>query len=200
MSCCEEMELNAAEDFFERCDKHYSKIADEFLSPSRGRILSWPVVRAARLKRIWLDYGKTGVVRDEKGMAAIADQVLEIIARYWVTTELCGHTPHNARPEFEEACGKDLSEQEWQALLDMLEDDCGSYLCSDYAWRYLKPLYRDLFSADTAEQQLHVVDKILNVVHQRSDLAAVFVEGGVSTLKEIAQQGGYTGEDENEEA
>jgi len=37
----------------------------------------------------------------------------------------------------------------------------------------------------------------LNVVHRRGDLAALFVEGGSSTLNAIANQGGYVSPDED---
>ncbi len=67
---------------------------------------------------------------------------------------------------------------------------------SDSAFRWLHPLYDQLCQARTAEQKLLTLDKIFNVVHQRSDLAGVFVQGGAATLSKIANQGGYSTPDE----
>ena len=47
-----------------------------------------------------------------------------------------------------------------------------------------------------AEEKLFYVDRALNVIHQRNDLAEFFVEGGTSTLVAIANQGGYSSEEQ----
>jgi hypothetical protein len=55
----------------------------------------------------------------------------------------------------------------------------------------LQNLYLVIFNANTPEEKLYACDKALNVVHQRNDLAALFVEGGKTTLNDVAEQGGY---------
>jgi len=54
------------------------------------------------------------------------------------------------------------------------------------------PFIRPFFNAKSDEEKLYAIDKALNVVHQKSDLAAMFVEGGTKTLIDIANQGGYS--------
>ena len=44
------------------------------------------------------------------------------------------------------------------------------------------------------QERLQIVDRMLNVVHQRGDLAAMFIQGGTATLNKIMSQGGYTTE------
>jgi hypothetical protein len=56
----------------------------------------------------------------------------------------------------------------------------------------LKNIYVQIFNATTPEEKIYAIDKALNVVHQRNDLAAMFIEGGTSTLLKIASQGGYS--------
>jgi hypothetical protein len=68
----------------------------------------------------------------------------------------------------------------------------GSWLLSDYGLPKLEAIYPSIFNAKTDEEKLYAIDKALNVVHQRNDLAAMFVEGGTKTLTQVANQGGYT--------
>lgn len=172
-------------------EEQLDAIVSEFKQRGTRTCLSWPVVRAARLRRIWLDFGRSGVVRDEKGLDNIAHQILRLIARLYTTTELSGHTPFDLRPEAEELLGTH-SDRDWQEFLDYLVTETGGFLVSDFAFTYLQPLYLKLYKADQGAEQLYIIDRILNVVHQRSDLASLFVEGGSETLTQIALQGGYS--------
>lgn len=182
----------AVEDFWDRKDTQTGALVTNYVAQAGPhRRVTWPYIRAARLVRIWLDYGKTGVLRDEKGMATIAHQALNLIARLYAATEISGHVSYNVRPEVEELFGARLTDGEWDDFLGALVDADGRDFLSDYAFQWLMPLYVKLYTADTAEAQLHIVDRILNVVHQRSDLSRFFVEGGQHTLHVIATQGGY---------
>ena len=180
----------AAEDFYERTDRELGDIVAEFRA-GRKRV-TWPVLKAEPLARIWLEYGRRGTVRDEEGVARIADQVMRLIARLYASTELSGHTVHDDRPEAEEHFGRAFTDEEWDRLLDMLEDAKGNYLLSDYAIAPLQAVYRRLHAAKTPEEQVQWDDRALNNVHQRSDLASLFVQGGTRTLDRIAAQGGFS--------
>jgi hypothetical protein len=182
----------AALDFCERVDKNRSQVMNEFLSLSpqaqMNQSVSWRRVPASRLKRIWLDFGKSKVIRDEKGLDQIVDLVLENIARIKAITELSGHEDYSVK-EWLEAEGIELTPKEWERFWN------GNFITnqySDYAMKPLENLYSVLFQAESAEQKLYTVDRILNVVHQRGDLADLFVEGGSRTLMDIFNQGGYT--------
>ena len=56
-----------------------------------------------------------------------------------------------------------------------------------------------LYEEDAPENKLVLIDKILNVVHQRSDMASWFVQGGSAALSDLSgyeipdeEDGGYT--------
>lgn len=64
--------------------------------------------------------------------------------------------------------------------------------CTDYGLQPLQRLLIDMAHENNPEKKLIVIDKILNVVHQTSDLAAWFIEGGSRSLSDIS---GYGNED-----
>jgi 2'-5' RNA ligase len=192
-------------DLGERRDKQLYQLAMELKASGGKGHVSWPVVPAARLKRIWLDYGKTkaravsmgdnsgGIVRDEKGMDRIADQVMDLIARLQASTEMMGHTQLDVRPELNDMFELEFTDEEWdQWMSDYFTNEFGSWMLSDYGLPRLVAIYPRIYNATTAEEKLEAVDAALNVVHQRSDLASMFVEGGSKTLDQIFSQGGYT--------
>jgi hypothetical protein len=193
-------EYNAHADFLERVSNNYFQLSDELKqSQGKGR-LSWPKIPAALLKRIWLDYGRSGVVRNEKGLEKVADIMLGNIARLQATTEMMGHTPIDARKELEDNYEITFTDQEWDDwMTDYFTDESGQWTLSDYGLPKLVALYGKIFNAATAEEKLQVIDRALNIIHQRSDLAGLFVEGGSKTLMEIFNQGGYTSESEEDD-
>lgn len=181
-------------DFVERYDKALESVVSAFEASKKGDIYKWPKVRAARLKRVWLDFGKSGVVRDEKGAAEIRERILSNIALLRVTTELMAHSERSPKDVLEPH--GEFSDSDIDRLGDFLTDADGSYMLSDYGLPRVEQLYQNLFSAETSEEIVLAADKILNVIHQRSDMAGFFVEGGTKTLNEIASQGGYVAPDD----
>ena len=62
----------------------------------------------------------------------------------------------------------------------------GQWMLSDYG---IKPLNKYLFNAmaeDCYEKKIVWLDAMLNVIHMRSDLAELFVEGGSNTLSKLS--------------
>jgi hypothetical protein len=181
-------EYHAQEDFIERRDRIMMEVVNDFLKGAKR--IYWPKVKAQLLARTWLLYGKRGTVDDE-AVEKISDQMIDLVARLTVSTELSGHTPNDVRQELEDNYEMTFTDKQWDKLLDTLEDENGQWYLSDYGLKPLQALALRLYSASTAEDKIHVIDRMLNVVHQRSDLAGMFVEGGTSTLNKIATQGGY---------
>lgn len=181
-------EYHAQEDFIERRDRIMMQVVNDFMKGAKR--IYWPKVKAHLLTKTWLLYGKRGSV-DEEAIEKISDQMIDLVARLTVSTELSGHTPNDVRQELEDNYEMTFTDAEWDKLLNTLEDENGQWYLSDYGLKPLQTLALRLYSASTAEDKLHVIDRMLNVVHQRSDLAGMFVEGGTSTLNKIASQGGY---------
>lgn len=186
--------VDAQEDYLERVDRHGLAIVKEFLNRNRSNAwtVSWNRIRKDRMAKIWLDYGKSGVVRDLKGMSAIAAQMLELIPRLDVCNAFCGHDTYDPLPMFLDETGHEqLPPTDRQEFLDGLCLVDGTWLVSDYGLPYLRKIHTQIFHAEPGADELCAVDKALNVIHQRGDIAAFFIEGGVTTLTRIANQGGY---------
>lgn len=140
----------------------------------------WNVIPFLRLKKIWEDYAKLSFVRDTKGMQKITDLIIDNIEKINANTILAGHTAMDP-DEYFNNYGFETDEDK-ENFWDSLEDENGQLRISDYALDKLIDLYFKLSEADSAEQQLQIVDRILNVVHQRSDIAGWFIEGGTKSL------------------
>ena len=72
---------------------------------------------------------------------------------------------------------------DWLVLPD------GTDAVSDYG---LKPLYnvlKEYTDSSTPEQTLVIINKALDVTHQRGDLSSIFIQGGRSTLTKISSGG-----------
>lgn len=189
---------DAAMDFFERRDQQLTDLSQSLKrSKGRGKV-PWKTVPAMLLMKVWLQYGRTKHI-DKEGLDIIADQILTNIARLRASTEMMGHTSNNVRPELEDN-GIKFTDRQWDEWMsNYFTDNDGSWRLSDYGLPKLEHLYGDIFNAETDEDRLYAIDKALNVIHQRNDLAAMFVEGGSSTLRKIFNQGGYSSPEEKEE-
>ncbi len=69
----------------------------------------------------------------------------------------------------------------------------GHIYMSDYGLAAIMQLATQLYGEQNPEIKLQTIDKILNVVHQRSDLASWFIQGGSGALSDLS---GYEVPDE----
>jgi hypothetical protein len=65
-------------------------------------------------------------------------------------------------------------------------DSKGNNIMSDYGSDPLIKLAYQLSREDDPAQKIVIIDRMLNVAHQRSDLAFWFIEGGSATLSDIS--------------
>ena len=180
-----------AEHYVEIENEERSNILDEFARAKKRRKAKpntqpWTVIPASRLIKIWNDYATYGIIRDEQGLNEIADRVIKNVARLAVNTEIVGHSKINPSKEYAEDYEYYgiKSEKDEEKLMQYIQDD--KY--SDYALRPLGDIVAKLIRAKTAEEKLLLIDRALNVVHQRGDIAAVFVEGGRETLNRLFER------------
>jgi hypothetical protein len=66
------------------------------------------------------------------------------------------------------------------------DDDRGQDRISDYALDKLIEDAARIYASKTAEEKLVNVDRALNRIHMRSDIAAWFVPGGTAALNELS--------------
>lgn len=185
-------DYDACVDYCERMDRIRDRWMREFNS-KKTTSASWPVIPANKCAKLWLDFGRTGFVRDDKLLLEIADMMLDGIAMLKVSTELAGHESYCGRIAFTEVeLDDDMTDYEWSKFVDFVvnghEDSGHEWRISDYGLPKLVDLYSEIFRSESPEQSLVAIDKALNVIHQRGDLAKLFIEGGTATLRRIADQ------------
>jgi hypothetical protein len=177
------------EDYFQRKYSHTSNILNDFAKGKKS--IAWNVIPAPRLTRIWLDFGRTGLIRDEKGLDDIKDLMLDNIIKLEISCELMGHTRFISAEEIiaEHEVDIDLNDKDvaHRFYWEFFETKYGPVL-SDYGLPKLLEIYPSIYMAKTAEQCAYAIDKALNVIHMRSDLCALFIEGGRTTLTKIGTQ------------
>jgi len=97
--------------------------------------------------------------------------------------------PPKPEPEMEEDPYDDCNtrlDYTWDEFEGRLNDYIGDGTFSDYAVKPLLELWYELIRADSHEEQLLICDRIFNVVHMRSVIAALFVQGGSNALSELS--------------
>ena len=62
----------------------------------------------------------------------------------------------------------------------------GQHMISDYGTKPLVELGIEMDTQETPEEIIVTINKILDVAHQRSDLAEIFIEGGSESLYDIS--------------
>ena len=181
----------SAEDY-ENYQDSQDRVAQNLLSEfqttigKKGYRQQWDTVPAGRLKKIWNDYANLGFVRDEKGIDQIANTLQTNIHKIEVNNILSGHSSLNPEEYAEEITGQEFPKGYFEQNENFFDDENGNWRLSDYAADDLTNASLDLRRAKTAEQKLQIIDHILNITHQRSDLSSWFVEGGQKTLNDLA--------------
>lgn len=255
-------------EYFQREDEIKHWMFNDFLyknTPDFSKKIPWRLVPYPRLKKIWEDYIRIGIVRDTKGIDMIEGIMIDNALKINIITNLAGHTQWGDEESFEENIGywvneqlncilpekqidtsqleipyddpkagykqkepleiepcevqihpftqkffnetfdsDDMNREGFRKLLyekmkdkffDYVEDPkTGHLYISDYGLKPLVSLSYELSITTEAEQKVSIIDKMLNVAHQRSDMAAWFVQGGSQALSQLS---GY-GDDEGE--
>jgi hypothetical protein len=172
---------NAYREYIERETERLEELISEFKQDTNPTV-RWRVAPAARVIKIWQDAAKNGFVRDVKGLDAIAKIFYDNIVQIGVNNLISGHTELSG----EDALEEHLDPEDMEAFVDWAIDTPTGWRISDYGFPRLGDLAALLLDAETPEDKLTICDAIMNVTHQRSDLASWFVEGGSATLDAIA--------------
>lgn len=174
-------------DLFEMRNEILRDTIQEFIDKrERNQPQSWALIKFPRLKKIWEDYMRTGFVRDEKGLEEIVNRMTRNVLKLDVNTLLAGHDTYLPTEELEDygLTEEDLNTDEFDTFIT--DPKTGQWRISDYGLKPLYDLLEKLRKARTAEEKVPIIDQMLNVVHQRSDLASWFVEGGSSALSQLS--------------
>ena len=187
-------------DLHEAMDNIFNETLNGFLEARQkgGGQQSWNFLPFPRLKKIWEDYIKNGFVRDEKGLDVIERGMTRNILKLNANTELSGHVNYSIDDKLEDF-GVTIDDI-WEG-----EFDFGDYMrsditnISDFGLDPLLALLAQVRRQTKPEEKLVTIDKMLNVIHQTSDLANIFLRGGVGDLDQLAgyykNDSGYSWED-----
>jgi hypothetical protein len=178
-----EASSDAKADLIHREEEILETMINEYKSGRWPDAAPWRVVPAERLKRIWQDSAQLGFVRDEKGLLAIRDRFVENFLRLSVNTAISGHATYSYREVLDDHFE---GEEDIQAFVDWAVECETGWRLSDYGIDKLFKLCAAASEATEPAELLTLCDLIMNVAHQRSDLASWFVAGGTRTLSELA--------------
>lgn len=177
------------EGFIETQDRVVDMLIAGFEKGTRPR---WKTVPAALLKTLWASTERYGFIQNTKGLESIAQLFFWNTAWLYVNTEIAGHTDDGGSVDtvLDRYYGGEVPE-EWtaerkDAFTSFVIDYEDGWRISDYGLPRLVVLACLLKDCSSAEETFMVCDAMLNVAHQRSDLASWFVEGGSYTLSEVS--------------
>jgi hypothetical protein len=174
-------------DYYERREEAMYNVIHGCMNSKEGEIQPWQPIPLAHIKPLWEDFMKYGFVRNGKAVERLADNIIKKITIIHANTYLAGHTSQDPRGDIEEL--EEMDEKTYDNFQDKLAnyiyDGHGQYRISDYAMDDLETLATQMTDA-TGEELILLIDRVLNITHQRSDLAAMFVEGGRNALDELA--------------
>lgn len=176
------------EEFFEEIDSVFQNTVREYESNIRNSTYrqQWSLIPAHALIKTWKDFINYGIVRNEKAVYDIADIVILNIQKICANNILTGHEQYNPEEYAGSLLDKDYPDGYFEKLENFFNDDNGSLRISDYAINKLIEKAIELKSTAKSEEKLRIIDSILHIVHQRSDLASWFVAGGSKTLTELS--------------
>ncbi len=177
-----EPSLDAKTDLIHREEEMLETMIGEYKSGRWPDRAQWRVVPAERLKRIWQDSAQLGFVRDEKGLMSIRDRFVDNYLRLGVNTAISGHATYT----YQEVLDDHFESEEIEQFVDWAIQCETGWRLTDIGIARLFPLCAAAAEATDPADILVLCDLIMNVAHQRSDLASWFVAGGSQTLSELA--------------
>lgn len=152
---------------------------------------AWEVIPASLLVGEWLYNQKYGNTHEEI-IHKIQSIVIKNYIKLEINTVLFGHTSSRPYSFAERAISEDMSEEKFDEFLEEFEnfacDENETWRISDYGLDKIGSYVLQLLETDDSNKKLYLIDAVLNVAHQRSDLASWFVEGGSTTLGVLSTQ------------
>ncbi|MCA3264623.1 MAG: hypothetical protein ING19_01030 [Azospirillum sp.] len=165
------------------------RMGEEWRADPQG-VQPWRLVKPADLAKVWREYATLGTVLSVKQMSKIADRLVENVIRLQTNTILAEHATTEPM-EVAEECG--VSASELEAFTDWaIHTTAEERRAESMRWRISDTVHfvveraMLLANAKSPEDQAVYANMLLDVVHQRSDLASWFVEGGSAALSAIS--------------
>jgi len=174
----------------------------EFLNDKKNGIphKKWNLIPAEQYKNLLNRYMQWG--DNAKIPASLMDEWIQLIANNLITleymTEFAGHSQNFPFDDFEDVFGDVYKgEYEYYEISDFLESigyynwaqlPDGSAAISDYGIQPIAKILDELSPASTPEDKLLIINRCLDIIHCRGDLASAFIQGGRATCSSISGQ------------
>lgn len=185
--------MDTIENYFELYDMELASIINDYQANPEGT-QPWSFLPFPRIQKIWADFAKTGFVRDEKGIDKVGEMVVDNIIKVAANTFLAGHTEGDPESWLREEFPEDADEFDWDGLYEYITDPAGGHIrMSDYAMDDLEQDAARILESESAEDKLVNIDRALNRIHMRSDIAGWFLKGGSNDLNKLAGVGDEQG-------
>lgn len=187
-------------DLYEEYNEYY--VLDEFKSNPNGKQNWGPLINPAQYQKALNEFQRFGYFPHFP--TKLIYQWFKIIARNAVILEmntiLAGHAQTDPTEYFVEVFEDELIEEfgeipddakvgrfvEDLGLYDWMEMPDGSSAWSDFGLQPLFNLLKQYNDNMKPEEVLVLINKLLDVVHARGDLASIFITGGTRVLSQIS--------------
>ena len=176
-------------ELFDRRQEVLQDVLTDFINRGKKKTQSFKPLKLEPILKIWNDFAKMGFVRNEKGLDAISDEVIYTALKILVNSYLVGHTSDSPEEDLKDygikyrLKTKEINYSEkYEQLCDYIEE------FSDYAQQPLYEACINILTAKDYEWKLIWIDWMFNIVHCRSILSELFIEGGNDSLNIL---GGY---------
>jgi hypothetical protein len=158
------------------------RVVEEFLSRQAGETQPWSVMPYYLVKKVHDEFMNFGFVHSEKILERLLERVYENVIRLQINTELM---EHEAVSIDDVVSSYGLTKEDFNDYPDWVTDENGSWRISDQM-KPLVSLIMEMHQEKIMENKLVLLNRLLNRVHQRSDLASWFVEGGSHALSQLS--------------
>jgi len=200
-----ENDFNDQEDYFEEYDDTFREILTKMINGDKTKIILKKIKPSMYQQALneFMRYGK--IMRyPTKYIDAWKDIVIRNTIFLEVNTMFYGHTNYFDVDMFnDEVLNTDEtgeSVRDWSQAWEYMEEkgydvvldefmpkfSNGHDLISDFGLQPLQNVVRSLFETQDPNQILVLINKALDISHQRSDLSEIFIEGGESSLNRIS--------------
>jgi len=177
----------AMHSFMELQDEVDQEVVDDWMkNRNTGSSQPWEVINSEKLKRVWSDRAKLGFIRDERSIQKFADIIVKNTMKLRVNTTLMSHSAHGALEDVLVRTG--ITEEDLEGFEEYAVDEHDRWRISDHALGKLTNVAMEILSSKSSEDLLILIDRVLNIVHIRSDLSSWFVAGGKRTLDKLANE------------
>lgn len=156
----------------------------------------WTTLGLQTFKIQWTSYMKNGDVIPAywKTIDKMENMFTRNVIKLSINTELAGHTTNHPKYLWDEYFqGQDIEnldeyiEYVESRFSEWIEDENGQVRISDYA---LEPLLIEVHNLRRApmKNKIPIMDRMLHILHFRSDISKLFIEGGGAALDSLSSE------------